>query len=162
MRLWGENFQAPLPRRCLRLLSTFLQNTPIKKKIINCEILNMYWRRSTALLNHCTPLNHYYLLALLFLFSTHLLCLYFDFRIFSTVLPSLTVSHASHSPAAGCRASVPRDAPTAVLALPVRCGRGFSWCWGDTRRLSSCSQLCLGLFLLTSLPPRLVPHPAPP
>lgn len=106
------------------------------------------------MLSHCTPLTNYYLSSSVFLFfSTHLLCLlYLEFKIFSTVLPSLTVTCTSHSPVDGCRVSVPREASTAVLDLSARCGREFIWWWGDTRQLSSCSQVCLRLFLFASLP----------
>lgn len=116
MRLEGESFQALLPRIRLDVLSAYLPSIPIKKKSsIKCEkILTMYCRRSTSLLSHCTPLTNYCLLALLFFsyFFTHLLCRhYFEFKISSTVLPSLTVPRASYSPADGGRVSVPRGAP---------------------------------------------------
>lgn len=60
-------------------------------------------------------------------FSTHLLCLlYFEFKTFSTVLPSLTVTRASHSPADGCRVSVPWEAPVQSWTCRRDVGRGLS------------------------------------
>lgn len=168
MRLQGESFQAPLPSRCLGVLTAFLPNTPIKKKsIIKCEkTLNMYWRRSTSLLSHCTPLTHYYLLALLF-FSSFLLIFFVFFTLSSkfSALYSLPSPWPMHpilqlTDAGSVLQRGPHCSPRP--ASMARCGRGFIWWWGDTRRLSSCSQVCLRLFLFASLSPRLISHPAPP
>lgn len=166
MRLEGESFQALLPRIRLDVLSAYLPSIPIKKKSsIKCEkILTMYCRRSTSLLSHCTPLTNYCLLALLFFSYFLLIC--FVVIILSSkfpalcCLPSLCPVHPILQPMEA--GSVFPEGPQCSPGSAGRCGRGFIWWWEDTRRLSSCSQVCLRLFLFASLPPRLISHPAPP